>query len=201
MGAPWWPSEVLTILRYPNHNYKIASVPKIRFVRFLRRANPIPTTRNEWVLGNHQPAITDWSNSRNLFIASETFFAHCKALGIGNAVMERLHYIYGKALADKRGKNLCLMELKCLLCIYNLYITHTSFWLSFSPPRKGSHVSMLSAMGSPASSVQDALDSLTDSSLQQTLYSKSSLRGSQRWRGIPLSSHRFSSRNTHSKVR
>ena len=37
--APWWPSEVLNILRYPNHNYKIASVPKIRFVQFLRHAN------------------------------------------------------------------------------------------------------------------------------------------------------------------
>ena len=39
VGAPWWPSEVLNILRYPNHNYKIASVPKIRFVQFLRHAN------------------------------------------------------------------------------------------------------------------------------------------------------------------
>ena len=39
VGAPRWPSEVLNILRYPNHNYKIASVPKIRFVQFLRHAS------------------------------------------------------------------------------------------------------------------------------------------------------------------
>ena len=41
VGAPRWPSEVLNILRYPNHNYKIASVPKIRFVQFLRQATGI----------------------------------------------------------------------------------------------------------------------------------------------------------------
>ena len=46
VGAPWWPSEVLTILRYPNHNYKIASVPKIRFVQFLRRANALLPTKS-----------------------------------------------------------------------------------------------------------------------------------------------------------
>lgn len=90
--------------------------------------------------------------------------AHCKDLGIGNDVMARLHYIYGKALEKRRG----------------------------------SHVSVLSAVNSPSSSVNEALDNQTDSSIQPTLCSKSSRRGSLRRRGTPLSSHRLESSSSSS---
>ena len=74
----------------------------------------------------------------------------------------------------------------------------------------GYHLPVLSPMGSPSSSVADALDVITDSTLQQTLCSKSTHRNAQqRWRSASHSGHRFdslslsahSTRNITSKVR